>query len=284
METIHLNSDSTIEKHSAKLETFHEVIQITHSMLPDVGIGLTNTEEWIAYFPGRKIDIGVKKGTKINPSEPLADCIQKNKFIEEEVPPEFFGIPFKGLAAPIVVGKEVIGAIAIQIQEQNEKELRRIADQIMNSISQANDRITNISKSAEGLSDISDSLLSKSNQAQQEMENTDEVIRFIKKIADQTNLLGLNASIEAARAGDSGRGFNVVAQEIRKLSNETVSSTEKISNTLTNMKKSISEISAAIEHVVSVGRQQASSTEELSSFIDDIERMSKELNKHASEL
>ncbi|MFV8830232.1 methyl-accepting chemotaxis protein [Alkalihalobacterium sp. APHAB7] len=278
-----VNNNST-EEHSTKLETFLEVIPIIHSMLPDVGIGLTNTKEWIAYFPGKKINIGAKKGLKINPDEPLADCIQKNKIIEQEVPAEFFGFPFKGLAAPIVVKNEVIGALAIQIQEQSEIELRRIADQIVTSITQANERIAKISESAEGLAEISNSLLDQSNQASKQMESTDEVIKFIKKIADQTNLLGLNASIEAARAGDRGRGFDVVAKEIRKLSNETVSSTEKISNTLTNMKQSINGITTAIEKVVTVGREQALSTEEISSFIDDIEKMSKELNKYASEL
>ncbi|WP_096199020.1 methyl-accepting chemotaxis protein [Bacillus sp. FJAT-45350] len=272
------------ELHHKKLEAFLEVIPVIHAMLPDVGIGIANTKEWLAYYPGSKINIGAKPGLKINPKEPLAECISKNKVIEEEVPSEFFGFPFKGLAAPIVEGREVIGALAIQIQEQNEKELRKIADQIVISITQANDRIANVSKNAEGLSVISNSLLEQSNRAAEQMENTDEVIKFIKKIADQTNLLGLNASIEAARAGDRGRGFDVVAKEIRKLSNETVSSTEKISNTLTNMQESINGITTAIEKVVTVGREQALSTEEISTFIDEIEKMSKELNKYAAEL
>lgn len=83
-----------------------------------------------------------------------------------------------------------------------------------------------ITEGAEGLADITNRLLERSNQAAKEVDNADEVLSIIKKIADQTNLLGLNAAIELSIAGD--KGFGVVANEIRKLSHETISSTEKI--------------------------------------------------------
>lgn len=266
------------------LDAFMKTIPVIHSMIPDVGIGITNTEEWLAYYPGKKIDIGARKGTKINPDEPLADCIRTKKLIREEVPPDFFGFPFTGLAAPIIEDHRVVGAVAIQIQEQNEKELRRISDQIVLSITQANKQISVITNSADGLADTSSRLLNQASRAASEVKQTDEVISFIKKVADQTNLLGLNASIEAARAGDMGRGFDVVAKEIRKLSHETVTSTEKIRSTLLKIQQSMDEISASIEKVVSAGTNQAASTQEISSFIDEIEQMSKDLNKYASQL
>lgn len=279
------NNFSTAEKKiESKLESFLQVIPFIHNMLPDIGIGLTNTEEWLAYYPGKKIDIGARKGLKIKPLEPLAECISNNKVIEAQVPVEFFGIPFTGLATPITDGNVVIGAIAIQLQKQNEQELRKISDQIVEFIEKANERVTDISKGAEGLSVITSNLLEQANNTSSEMKQTDEVISFIKNIANQTNLLGLNAAIEAARAGDMGRGFGIVADEIRKLSKETVSSTEKIQNTLENIKRSMTEITLSVEKVVSVGREQAVSTEEISVFIDQIEEMSKELNKYASEL
>ncbi|WP_336046255.1 methyl-accepting chemotaxis protein [Solibacillus ferritrahens] len=266
------------------LQNYLEILPLFHSMLPDLAIGLTDTQEWIAYFPGRKIDIGARAGTKINPQEPLADCIKNKVIINDEVPPEFFGLPFTGIAAPILDNGQVIGALAIQLQKQNEKQLRAISDQILQSLEKASNRVVSITDSSEGLSKISDKLLEQSTQAMEEVKNTDEVLNFIKRVADQTNLLGLNAAIEAARAGDKGLGFTVVANEIRKLSFETVSSTEKIRQTLTNIQNSVNEITASIQEVVVVGREQASSTDEISNIITKIESMSKELNKYASEL
>lgn len=266
------------------LQNYLETLPLFHDMLPDLGIGLTDTEKWLTYLPGEKIDIGARAGMKINPKEPLADCIRKNITIRDEVPPEFFGLPFTGLAAPIVHEGRVIGALAVQLQRQNEKKLRCISDQILDALGNANNRVEAITTSSEGLSKTSDKLLEQSTHAMAEVKNTDEVLNFIKRVADQTNLLGLNAAIEAARAGDKGLGFAVVADEIRKLSFETVSSTEKIRQTLTNIQNAVNEITASIQEVVVVGHEQASYTDEISEIFTKIETMSKELNKYASEL
>lgn len=273
-----------MKEHHEVLAAYMNAIPLIHSMLPEISIGVADTEEWLAYFPGKKIDLGIRPGLRIHPSEPLADCIKNNKRIEEEVPEEFFGVSFTGMAAPILQNGAVIGALAIQMQRQNEKELRSISEQIVDSITQANHRVAAITEGAEGLAEITNQLLERSNQATKEVDNTDEVLSFIKKIADQTNLLGLNAAIEAARAGDKGAGFGVVANEIRKLSHDTISSTEKIYTILNNVQKSVNDITSSIEKVLAVGQEQAASTEEISSFIETIESMSKKLNQYASEL
>ncbi|EGW41562.1 PocR ligand-binding domain-containing protein [Desulfosporosinus sp. OT] len=106
----------------------------------------------------------------------------------------------------------------------------------------------------------------------------DEVMDFIKEIADETRLLGLNAAIEAARAGEAGLGFGVVAQEIRKLSADSKETVGKIKDLTTIIKDSVHKTVTMGNETTSTIEQQTAAIEQVTVSVMEIASLTEQLN------
>lgn len=162
-------------------------------------------------------------------------------------------------------------------------------ERLMHAIDRVNSLSEHIGETAERM-----------RQLEAQAQNVNSVIDVIRGVAEQTNLLALNAAIEAARAGEQGRGFAVVADEVRTLANRTQQSTEDIRTMLTRLQDGVEEavaamaasrgmtdeaataaseagdalekIAEAVQHITNMTMQIASATEEQSAVTADIEQ------------
>jgi methyl-accepting chemotaxis protein len=119
----------------------------------------------------------------------------------------------------------------------------------------------------------------------------EQILRTITGIAQQTNLLALNATIEAARAGEAGRGFSVVAAEVKELARATARATEDIKNRIDGIQKgtrgaveAIGEISTVIEKIDELQTSIAAAVEEQMATTQEIARTLSEVASGSSQI
>ena len=176
---------------------------------------------------------------------------------------------------------------ATDITEEKVGRVKRLGD-IINNVATATEQLSSsVTDIARNIGTTRDSVVVVSEQtcaaaaAVSQMaaaaEGMSSVTQIIDKISGQINLLALNAAIEAARAGDAGRGFSVVADEVKKLARQVYESTGKITGEISGIQKSTQDVSSSLDKITNLvsdltanASSVASATEQQSAVTRDI--------------
>lgn len=246
----------------------------------DIGISVIEGDTYLEYIPAAKLDLGRKPGDKISDKTVGYRCMMERRRIVEEITKEksAYGKAYIANALPIFDDNNKVVGCVVTTETNDVQEFFRDKSSILressNEVAQA---IQNLAMQAENLAISGKNLDSLSQETQKKVMETDKIVTFINDIAKKTNLLGLNASIEASRVGEIGRGFGVVAEEIRKLANHSSESVKNIEAVLKIMIEAMTDIKEQSSAIDRATQEQVAITEEISASMEEIAAMANEI-------
>ena len=243
----------------------------------EVALAVTDLEKYLFNESGKTHKRNNTPGDPIAKGGILDYVIKTGKPAVKRIPREVMGVPFVGRAAPIMEEGRVVGAVASSMPMDVEDQLNQMAQKMSSSVEAVASGSSGFAASAEEMAATSAELATNTDRITGDVKDMDAIISLIMEIASQTHLLGLNAAIEAARAGDMGRGFNVVAEEIRKLAARTQSSAKEVTAKLGRIKNNISSLNEHVLQVSAVSQEQAATSEEITSSIHELTPIAKDL-------
>jgi uncharacterized protein YoxC len=268
------------------LKAFDQILPYLPSFFDDeISVALTNKDSFIRNQACKSLPLKSDYGDPIPEGGAAAIAIKTGKVIVKEVSKEIYGAPFKSYAVPIKGSDgEVVGSILIARNLERSKRLFGISKDLAVAFGQISDAVNGLSEAVQKLALTNKEIADKSEKAAEFTDATNEVLSFIQKIATQSNLLGLNAAIEASRAGDAGRGFQVVSQEIRKMSANTTDSVKKINKVLNSIENYVNDISKDIKESNSVFQGQIATLEEITASMTELDTTVKTLKDLSEQL
>jgi ligand-binding sensor protein len=184
-------------------------------------------------------------------------------------------VPMKTVEAAAQVLYIVVNALALS--GFNKIETNMLSSELANNFIQISATIDDLSTNSQIITSNQGNLVNEINQIRENIKEITKVLKSIKRIADQTTILGVNASIEAAHIGQAGKGFAVVAEEIRRLSDttkQTVDSIDKINDLIdSSINTTMSSANMTLDTICT----QSAATEELAATVQSSVALAEEL-------
>jgi len=271
----------------AILERLIATLPLVHEGLDrEVVIVLSDEEKILLYKPAKDLDF------KIEVNDKLREGGGVYRVIHEKIPSLSARLVFPptghhyNTKARAIYNPQgcIIGALAFSQSVQRQETLKTMAGDLLNYTMNLASTSQEISAQSQEMASVIQFQAKLVRESQVRVNETSQVLGFIKDIAAQTNLLGLNAAIEAARVGEQGRGFGVVAGEIRKLATSSHESIAQIGSVLNGIKqdnvsnvKQIVQVEEGITQIAEAITSMAETAQTLSQMAHQLDEIAERL-------
>lgn len=219
-------------------------------------------------------------GTKFHdPSGAFDEVLKSGRKKYNYLPKEVMGVAFEGVLAPIMDHGNVVGVITYTHSADDKEHARDLTLEFKNSVSTISNSITNIAESFDNIFKMLKGMNERATEIEDDVTQATSVVSRIRNNASRSNILSLNASIEAARSGDAGRGFAVVASEMGKLSTDSGSSAKEIDKALSVVSSHLEAIITSIQDTNVVAEGYLNCITDVKSQLEQAEALAADLQK-----
>jgi Methyl-accepting chemotaxis protein len=249
----------------------------------DLVVWISDTDNILGYFAGEHFDVG--SDGILAADDPMRIAMKKRQTIKTNMPAGIAGIPFKEIDNPVYDdNNNVVGCITIGVSLDQETKVINVANSINEAVENIDSSVKEFTESAENIRNSERILRDNISGINELTKEINKVLKFTKKITVQTNLLSMNAAIEASRAGQYGLGFGVVADEIRKLSDDTMQTAKTIESLISQINNANKITMESADKACTATEEQVASTEKTKTKIEDLKYISEELRTLSEEI
>lgn len=269
-----------------QLETIINVLPIIKQMFAnDVYLSVMDTDRVVL---GYSIPDGKKPYMRIgetfnDPTGVLSQVLKTGRVMHNRLPEEIMGESFEGELVPIKDGGTIVGCVACTYSVNVREHMTAITEKFQDSVGNIQDSLQQLLGGFENMYSLLADMDKIANKVEGDVHNAVEVVNKINGNASRSNILALNASIEAARSGEHGRGFAVVAQEMGKLANDSGKSSAEIRDTLNNMMEHLNVIISSIKDVGNIAKDYRGNINSIQEVLGETivlsEQLQEDINK-----
>ncbi len=251
----------------------------------DFAVSVCDLEKCLIYVPSEKQDHKIRSGSPHIENSVSYESIKTGKKVVKRVGPEVFGFPYIAIAIPINDEKgKIIGSVSFTEAVDRQDLLLALADNLHDTMQQMLSITEIISDNSLKLKEVGEGLNIITKESINRVGDTEDILGFIKSISNKTNMLGLNAFIEAARIGNDGMGFKVVAEEIRNLANATNDYAKSADEIIEELRVSTNKINENLKELLNISSHQIEINNYISGLVKEINERAEKLRENAQML